>query len=128
MATPEGVIKNSIMEYLSLLSDGMFWIHDSIGVFDPVKRCYRRRSKYHRNGVSDILGLYRGKSVAIEVKTPKGRLSPEQDLFLKDFASHGGIAIVARSREDVIEGIRNAFGAGNSACYTDSSNTDMEDG
>lgn len=44
--------------------------------------------------------------VAIEVKTPTGRVSKDQANFLAHVAEAGGIAIVARRPEDVDEAIR----------------------
>lgn len=52
-------------------------------------------------GKSDILGIYKGKFLAIEVKRPSGRLSLDQELFLEEVKKHGGIAIIARSVEDL---------------------------
>lgn len=57
-------------------------------------------------GVADILGCYQGRMIAIEVKTPRGVVKPEQEAFLKNVRAEGGIAFVARSVEDVIEGLR----------------------
>ena len=58
-----------------------------------------------RTGISDLLGLTReGRFFAIEVKVPGGRLSPEQDQFLKSVLSFGCIAMVAMSVDDVIKG------------------------
>ena len=52
-------------------------------------------------GVADIIGIYDKKFFAIEVKTLKGKLSDHQRLFLSKVALNGGLAIVARSVEDV---------------------------
>ena len=54
-------------------------------------------------GVSDILGCYRGRLLAIEVKTRKGKLSEHQDRFIQSVIANGGIAFVARSVDDVIK-------------------------
>lgn len=79
-----------------------FWKVDSVGIFDPVKRRYRANtSPYRIKGVSDILGIWRGRPLAIEVKSEKGRLRPEQREFLERFRSEGGIAFMARSIDDV---------------------------
>lgn len=56
-------------------------------------------------GVSDIIGLYKGRFIAIEIKTAGGRVTPEQDRFLEAVRRHGGVAFVARSIDDVIEGL-----------------------
>ena len=57
-------------------------------------------------GVSDIIGIYKGRPLAIEVKTAKGKLSEHQERFLTRWKNEGGIAIVARSVEDVEQGLK----------------------
>ncbi len=56
-------------------------------------------------GVSDILGCYRGRLLAIEVKAPKGHLSVKQRAFLERVQAEGGIAVVARSVEEVMKAL-----------------------
>lgn len=58
-----------------------------------------------RNGVPDILCCYRGRFIGIEVKTPKGRLSAAQDFHLKLIDKAGGVAVIARSWEDVFNAL-----------------------
>jgi hypothetical protein len=41
-------------------------------------------------GASDLIGMAGGRFLAIEVKTGKGRLTPEQVLFLKLVNKNGG--------------------------------------
>lgn len=54
-------------------------------------------------GSSDLIGITRdGKFVAIEVKTPKGKLTKEQKNFLKAVKDMGGYSGVARSVEDAL--------------------------
>jgi hypothetical protein len=79
------------------------WKNQSVGIFDPVKKVYRRpMNKYHMIGVSDILGVYDGKFLAIEVKTQSGVVSNEQRSFINQINREGGIAFVARSLDDVV--------------------------
>jgi hypothetical protein len=40
--------------------------------------------------------------LCIEVKSAKGRITPEQKQFLSEMASLGALCLVARSLEDVI--------------------------
>lgn len=47
-----------------------------------------------------------GRFVAVEVKSRTGRLSEEQGAFLQCVAAGGGVAIVARSVDDVLEALR----------------------
>lgn len=101
--TPERAIQNQICAYLKLRGAYVF-IHDSVGIFDPSRGCFRRNNSPHRiRGVADILGIYKGRPLAVEVKTPTGRVSPHQKEFLKNWAAAGGIGFVARSVEDVID-------------------------
>ena len=52
----------------------------------------------------DILGIYKGRMFAIIVK-PAGDLSDHQQRFLDRINREGGIAFVARSIDDVIDGL-----------------------
>ena len=53
-------------------------------------------------GVSDIIGIYRGQYLAIEVKTGKDQLTEKQAEFLERVNLEDGIGFVARSVDDVI--------------------------
>ena len=50
----------------------------------------------------DMVGKTVGVFTAVEVKTPKGRTSPEQDRFLEAVRNAGGIAGVARSPTEAL--------------------------
>jgi hypothetical protein len=54
-------------------------------------------------GVADILACYRGRFIAIEVKTPERRnyISDAQQAFLEAVRRAGGVAIVATEVEQV---------------------------
>lgn len=93
-------IENQILGWLKMRGILSFKIK-SMGTFDPTKRVFRKPSPWYRKGVSDILGIYNGKFLAIEVKSDTGRLSLEQQSFQRDIITCGGIAFVARSIEDV---------------------------
>jgi hypothetical protein len=54
-------------------------------------------------GISDILGIYKGRMLAIEVKRPGGRVSQEQRAFLERVNEEGGVGFVAYSVDDVVE-------------------------
>lgn len=54
-------------------------------------------------GCPDILGIYKGKFLGIEVKTKSGKLSERQALFIEQINMEGGLAFVARSVDDVIQ-------------------------
>ncbi len=55
-------------------------------------------------GKSDILGILPdGRFLAIEVKRPSGRLSPDQVEFIANINNHGGLAFMAMSIDDVMK-------------------------
>ncbi len=54
-------------------------------------------------GVSDILGCYKGRFIAIEIKAGKRQLTPDQAAFLSQVERAGGCAFVAHSVEEVRE-------------------------
>ena len=66
---------------------------------------YKDGNRYIRYGLcagsSDLIGIYRGTFIAVEVKTPKGRVSEAQKNFLNVVNANGGIGFVARRKEDV---------------------------
>lgn len=54
-----------------------------------------------RNGIPDIIACYRGRFLAIEVKSKTGTIRPLQFYELRRAAEAGGHAVVARSADDV---------------------------
>jgi hypothetical protein len=100
--TPEGRIRNLIMSWLRT-QKALAFIHDSVGIYDPkIKQFRRNLSPYRLKGVSDILGIWKGKFLAIEVKSPGKKPTPEQKEFLGLVSDFGGIGILAYSLDDVI--------------------------
>jgi penicillin-binding protein-related factor A (putative recombinase) len=97
----EKPIENEILYFLK--SIGVFaWKNQTVGVFSKSRNQYLKpRNIHHIKGVSDILGLIDGRFLAIEVKSPKGRPTPEQLEFIEKVNAQGGIAFIARSSLDV---------------------------
>lgn len=97
---PEKAIENQILHYLA--HKRIFaWKVKTTATFDTRIGRYRKTDALYMKGVADILGIFRGKPLAIEVKTKKGRLSPEQKVFLERVNQEGGLGFVARSVEEV---------------------------
>lgn len=103
---------NQVMAWLT--ANGVVcWRNNSTGVFDPVKKSFRRPSKWSRNGVSDILGVVpgTGQILCIELKKPPtgkrsesalwNMLSDNQKSFIDDVNMSGGLAFAADSLETV---------------------------
>lgn len=84
------------------------WKNNTAGIYVKTRNTY---IPSHAPGVADILGILdsrfgcSGVFLAVEVKSPKGRLSLHQEAFLKEIKDRGGLAIVARSVEDVQEAL-----------------------
>lgn len=57
----------------------------------------------HPKGISDILGIFRGRFLAIEVKRPGLNLTEHQTRFIERVNAEGGIGFKAYSTQDVIE-------------------------
>lgn len=85
--TEETRLKKQIKDYLKLRPVLWWWNFQSVASY---------------KGLPDIFVLKKGKIYGIEVKTKKGKLSEGQEEFLSAFKQRGGIPIVARSLEDVM--------------------------
>jgi len=111
--TPEIAVQNLVCGYLRRLGI-FFWKNDSVGIFDPRTQRYRRNnSPFKIKGVADILGILpSGRFLAIELKSERGRCTPEQTAFLSQIKASGGVAFVARSIKDVEEGLHEYIGQG----------------
>lgn len=85
-------LTNAVIDYI-YRQEGFAYRAESSGVFDSKLQLYRTAPK---KGVSDIIGIYKGKFLAVEIKIGKDRLSPEQIGFLKNIAHCGGYTFVAK--------------------------------
>lgn len=100
MDKTEFQIQSEILEFL--LKKGIFAWKDRQQIGKPGKG-----TDVRSKGVPDILGVLKGgKMLAIEVKKKGGKLSPEQADYLDKIKSLGGVAFVAMSVDDVIEGLK----------------------
>lgn len=107
---PERDIQKEIMDWLAL------WGYTHWRSYTgPVVRGGHRGSKvfFTKNpmaGYPDITGFFKGdmahKMFVIEVKTHKGRMSPEQKQWFKLLERHGVVCVLARKLEHVIERFR----------------------
>lgn len=96
----EGPIQQAILGYLALKHVFAFRVNTT-GVYDPKRKIFRKSPNVLK-GVSDILGCYQGKMLAIEVKAPGRKEKPEQTKFLQRVNDAGGLGFIARSVDDVI--------------------------
>ena len=90
----EGLLQDRIR--LALNHPEAIWWRNNCG-YDATNRV---RYGVGSPGGSDLIGMFRGRSVFAEVKTPTGRLSPDQVRFQNLVTSKGGLYVVLRSVED----------------------------
>lgn len=56
-------------------------------------------------GLPDYFGIHMGRPIAIETKSPKGKMSHHQIDFRDKWCAAGGIHIEARKLEDITDGL-----------------------
>lgn len=92
MPTPEQKIKKQIKDYITRI--GGFWSTVQGGPFS-------------KPGDPDLICCVQGRYIGIEAKTPTGKPTELQLQRGREIQKAGGIWILARSVEDVENGLRN---------------------
>jgi len=92
----------SICEYLAL-KRYVFWRQNNAPIFDTTRKAFRAMPKYSAPGLSDILLLKRGRVYFLEVKSAKGKISPQQEEFKAKVEAEGCEYFVVRSIDDVLK-------------------------
>lgn len=98
----EKQIQNQILEWLNAQPHCKAWQTQSGAIYDPTRKTFRKPPKWAPVGVADIIGIWHGYFLAIEVKRPGGRVSQHQRQWLVDMVNQGAIAMIAFSMEDVV--------------------------
>lgn len=100
----ESDLQKLVLDYLSH-QPGLYWRQNQGGIVAS----YKGKSRFFRfasiKGIADIIGIKppNGQMVALELKIKPNKPSLEQLEFIEMVKSHGGIAGVCYSLEDVIE-------------------------
>ena len=106
--TSEKALRNTILHYLNL--KGIYAWKQNTGAMQVEGRFIRFSSP----GVSDIIGILPdGRFLAIETKVT-GKLTRHQEVFLENIRERGGIAVVARLVDDVV----NVIEDNGTKCYS----------
>lgn len=98
----ESDIQRDICDWLHS-KDFFFWRQNNIPVFGASgdgHRRYRAMPKYSLKGLPDIVVLYNGHYIALEVKRPKAKQTPEQLEIEKKTVDNGGLYFVVTSIEE----------------------------
>ena len=100
--TPEGRVKAAVLHFLE--KRGIEAWNNPTGA---VRIAPDRWVHFGKKGSADILGILPGgRFLAVETKAKNGRLSPEQIEFLEKVRGLGGVAIVARSFQELDTALR----------------------
>ena len=105
MEASEKQIERAILDHLNNWAGCFAWKNHTTGIWSQERKQFLKpRNKYAIKGVSDIICITpMGVVVFIEVKSKKGRISKDQELFLDKIEDHNGYAFVARSVDEVID-------------------------
>ena len=105
MRQPERLVQDAILEYLGYKGVLAIPINNSAPYSKRIGR-YLKPTRFHVPGTSDIICCIKGRFIGIEVKQLKGRQTPNQRSFEERVIKEKGVYILARSVEDVIEGLK----------------------
>lgn len=94
----ESEIQKAIIEYLTLKR--VFHYRNNSGGFKNEKTNHFYR--FGTPGSPDIVCVFKGQYVGIEVKKPGGKQNPNQIQFQKDLEKAGGMYVLAYSLDEVI--------------------------
>lgn len=103
--TLETPTMRDVLVAVSALPGGMFW-RQNAGTFLTLDG--RRKVKVSVNGVGDIMGVYRGRAVAIETKSLEGEQRETQERFQRAFERAGGLYVIARSAAEALSALEAA--------------------
>lgn len=97
----ESSLVKACISYLSYA--GYLVIRNNSGLIIINSNGEHRAIKMGASGSPDIIACSpNGQFIAIECKSPKGKLTPKQEQFLNKVRKFGGKAIVVRSIDDLI--------------------------
>lgn len=103
----EQQLVNLVIEYLCRKRCFVWRNNTAFNLFKYTTKSGENKTRALRSGIkgsSDIIGLTRlGKFIAVECKIGNNKTTPEQDLFLHEVGTRGGLGIVAYSLDDVID-------------------------
>jgi len=105
MKSPTNALTANIIRFLNA-SGYKVWRNNTSGVFDPVRKVFRRNPALLK-GVPDIIGYRKpDKShffpipIFVEVKTGRDKLSPHQQIFAEDAIKHRCIYMCVKTFDE----------------------------
>lgn len=106
--TPESAVLRACLSYLAVRGIRAWRNNSGLAMFAG-KSGKPRPVRFGKQGQADILGyMPDGRFVAVECKASDGKATPDQEEFLADVRRAGGVAILARSLDELIAGLEAA--------------------
>lgn len=94
-------IVRAILDYLTYRRIVHAHIRNTGAIIKRDGKTFFGRNRNKQLGVADILGVYKGVPIAIEVKSETGKVREEQENWLLEWAKNGGAYCIARSVDHV---------------------------
>lgn len=91
-------LTNQIIDFI-YRAGGYAWRASSVGIYDTSRATFRTSPK---KGVSDVLGCYKGRLIAVEIKIGSDHLRPEQQGFMECVNHAGGAATVVKTFDEFV--------------------------
>jgi len=102
----EGEIQDAVRLALADVPGLVLW-RNNVGMAEHWSPKGVRRTRYGlAPGSADLIGCLSGRFVALEIKTPTGRLTPEQKTWLALVERHGGLTAVVHSADEALAVVR----------------------
>lgn len=94
----ESQLQDAVRLELGKCREAVFW-RNNCGVAE-MRGGFKVRFGVGSPGGSDLIGVFRGRAIFVEIKTPTGRQSPEQKTFEQLVRGKGGIYAIVRSVDE----------------------------
>jgi hypothetical protein len=107
--TPEKEVVKECLEYLKLRGAYAWRNNTGAARYEDKATGEKRFVPFGKVGSSDIIGILPGgRFIAVECKAPNGRVTDYQLAFLADVEHMGGLAVIAKSFEDIEKALKKA--------------------
>jgi hypothetical protein len=101
MKIKEHDIQKQIIDYLKLKH--YFWWRNNSGAMISEYKGKKRFMRFGSVGSPDIFVIYKNDCYGIEIKSATGKQSPEQIEWQKGFDDNGGIYLLIRSLDELMD-------------------------
>ena len=101
-AKPEtaNMITRNVIRVINLTQGAVAYRINNVGVWDAAKGIHRKGNT--ERGLPDIVAVYKGRFIGIEVKSGKDRMSIYQEHRKQEIENARGVYFVARSTDDFL--------------------------